>query len=83
MTRSVGLALAVVILATACTHHGRADSAPTGPLRIVNGLTSGFGVNDGRIAWEGAGQVVVADLDSGRRVAVANGAGGSPVAMAL
>ncbi|HET7856860.1 MAG TPA: hypothetical protein VFL41_10430 [Gaiellaceae bacterium] len=36
-----------------------------------------------RIAWEGAGQVVVADLDSGRRVAVAKGAGNSPVAMAL
>jgi hypothetical protein len=78
-----GLALTVLSLAVGFPQHGRAEKAPDGPLRVISGLMSGFALNGRRVAWEGAGQVVVADVDSGRRVAVAKGHGDSPVAMAL
>jgi hypothetical protein len=84
MKRSVGLALAALSLTTACIDHGRKDSAVSGPLRVVSGLTSGFGVNGRGISWEASARVLAADLDSGRRTFVANSAGGnSPVPMAL
>jgi hypothetical protein len=83
MTRSVGLALAFAALVTGCSHRGGADKASTGPLQVISGSMSGFGLNGRRIAWEGAGRVVVADLDSGRRVRVAEAEGSFPVAMAL
>jgi hypothetical protein len=83
MKSSAALALTVLALAVGWTHHGRADRAPKAPLRVVSGPTSGFAVNGRRIAWEGGGRVVVADLDSGRRVAVTKGQGNPPVKMAL
>lgn len=83
MTRSVGLALAVVTIVTGCIRHGGADQSSTGPIRVIRGSMSGFSVNGRRIAWEGAGQVFVADLDSGKRRAVAEGKGEYLVPMAL
>jgi len=83
-SRSVCFVLMVVILATALTNQGRGDAAREGRLRMVHGMTTGFGVNGRMISWEGSGRVVAADLESGRRFSVARGAGGnSPVPMAL
>jgi len=76
------VALALLAVAIGCTDHDRGK--PAGPLRVVNGSTTGFGLNGRRIAWEEAGgRIVVADLDSGRRVSVAKGGGESRMDMAL
>jgi hypothetical protein len=83
MKCSAGLVLTVLVLAVSFPQHGRADKTRNAPLRVIGGSMSGFALNGRSVAWEGASQVVVADVDSGRRVALAKGHGNSPVAMAL
>src|SRR5947209_3100325 len=82
---TLGVVLAVVILAAGCSHHHRAGSpvVPGKPLRSIAGSgPSGFGLNGRRIAWVGR-RVVVADLDSGRQIDIVPGGGNAPAAVAL
>jgi len=81
---AVALVPAVAMLAVGCTQRDRASpvKAQQEPRRSVSGLQTGFGLNGNRIAWVGT-RVVVADLDSGRRVDLGPGGGNAPAPVAL
>ena len=67
------IALVLAAFATgACSHGARRGGAPTGALLRLGSMPGAFGLNGSRLAWVGD-RVVVADLESGKRVVLGRG----------